>query len=99
MVQTKLAMKELKLTRVGPHTFDAIPEEIRSAAPGNPLLKIHPFRAYKICESASRLSEAELARKLRYIRDAGRQLVSGGGDKVLVLEALVRHLMPEGGAA
>lgn len=98
MVQTKLAMKELKLTRVGPHTFDAIPEAVRAAAAGNPLLNIHPFRAYKLCESASRLSEEELARKLRCIRDAGRQLVSGGGDKVLVLEALVRHLVMGAGA-
>lgn len=99
MVQTRLAMKELRLTRVTPRTFDAIPEDVRAAAPGNPLLKLHPFRAYKLCEGALRLSEGELARKLRSIRDAGRQLVSGGGDKVLVLESLVRRLIYDGGAA
>ena len=99
MVQTRLAMKELKLTRVNPRTFDAIPEETKAAAPGNPLLKLHPFRAYKLCESALRLSETELERKLRCIRDAGRKLVSGGGDKVLVLEAMVQRLVSGDDAA
>ena len=95
MVQTRLAMEELGLKRVGPHTFDMLSEETKARSPGNPLLKMHPFRAFKVCEGASRMSEAELARKLRRIRDAWRMLVSGG-DRQLVLEALVRDLMPEG---
>ncbi len=96
MVQTRLAMRELRLKRVSPRTFEAIPEEVRAASPGNPLLKLHPFRAYKLCESASRIPEEELARKLRCIRDAGRKLVSGGGDRRLLLEQLVRRLIPGG---
>ena len=95
MVQTKLAMSELGLKRVGPRTFDMLPEEVRERAAGNPLLKMHPYRAFKVCEGASRMSEAELARRLRCIRDAWRELVSGG-DRLLVLEKLVRQLMPEG---
>ena len=30
---------------------------VRAAAPGNPLLKLHPYRAFKLCEGAARLSE------------------------------------------
>ena len=96
MVQTRLAMRELKITRVNPRTFDNIPEEVRNAAPGNPLLKLHPYRAFKLCEGAARLSEAELARRLRYIRNAGRTLVSSNTDKRIVLEQLVRQLTEVG---
>ena len=95
MVQTRLAMSELGLTRVTPRTFDMLPEDVRAKSPGNPLLKMHPYRAFKVCEGAARMSEAELARKLRCVRDAWRKLVSGG-DRLLVLEQLVRELMPEG---
>jgi len=96
MVQTRLAMRELKITRVNPRTFDNIPEDVRAAAPGNPLLKLHPYRAFKLCEGAARLPEAELARRLRHIRNAGRALVSSAMDKRMVLEELVRKLV-EGG--
>ena len=99
MVQTRLAMKELKITRVNPRTFDSIPEDVRAAAPGNPLLKLHPYRAFKLCEGAARMSEAELARRLRRIRDAGRTLVSSNTDKRLVLEQLVYDLLSDGGAS
>ena len=96
MAQTRLAMKELKITRVNPRTFDNLPEEVRAAAPGNPLLKLHPYRAFKLCEGAARLPETELARRLRLIRDAGRALVSSSMDKRIVLEELVRKIV-EGG--
>jgi DNA polymerase III delta subunit len=96
MVQTRLAMRELKITRVNPRTFDNLPEEVRAAAPGNPLLKLHPYRAFKLCEGAARLPEAELARRLRLIRNAGRALVSSGMDKRIVLEQLVGKLVAGG---
>ena len=96
MAQTRLAMKELKITRVNPRTFDNLPEDVRAAAPGNPLLKLHPYRAFKLCEGAARLSEAELARRLRCIRDAGRLLVSSSMDKRIVLEELVRKMVGDG---
>jgi len=96
MVQTRLAMKELKITRVNPRTFDNIPDDVRAAAPGNPLLKLHPYRAFKLCEGAARLPEAELARRLKLIRDTGRMLVSSGMDKRLALEQLVRKLTEPG---
>jgi len=97
MVQTRLAMKELGIARVNPRTFDTLPEDVRAAAPNNPLLKLHPYRAFKLCEGAARLPETELARRLKLIRDAGRMLVSSSMDKRLVLEQLVMNIMPGGG--
>ena len=92
MMQTHLAMLELGVNRPGPNTFSALPQELKDKYPDNPLLKIHPFRAYKVCEAASRFSSRELAEKLTAIRNASRALVSGGGDKRIVLEQLTLKL-------
>ena len=92
MVQTRLAMLELGVKNPGPNTFAALPQEQKDKYPANPLLKIHPFRAYKVCESAARFSDRELAEKLTAVRDASRALVSGGGDKRIILEQLTLKL-------
>lgn len=92
MVQTRLAMLELGVKNPGPNTFAALPQELKDKYPANPLLKIHPFRAYKVCESAARFSDRELAEKLTAVRDASRALVSGGGDKRIILEQLTLKL-------
>ena len=39
LIQTRLAMKQLKLTRVTPRTFDSLPESLKKEFPDNPLLK------------------------------------------------------------
>lgn len=91
MVQTHLAMRQLHLTRVNARTFDAIPDEVRSASPDNVLLKMHPYRAFKVCEAAMRQSPEELAEKLTLLRDAARQLVSGG-NPTFVMEQLTLQL-------
>ena len=92
MMQTRLAMAELNIKNPSPRAFETIPEEIRQAHPKNPLLKLHPFRAFKICESAAGISKAGLAFKLNALRDAARKLVSGGGDKRIIMEQLVIQL-------
>ncbi len=91
MIQTRLAMKELGITRVNPRTFDAFADR-KGEFPGNPLLKLHPYRAFKICEGALAISEERLAGKLTLIRDAARALVSGGGDRRIILEQLTLKL-------
>lgn len=91
-IQTRLAMQQLKLNRVNPRTFDSLPPDLREKYPDNPLLKLHPYRAFKICEAASGFSDAELARNLELVRNANRALVSGGGDRRIVLEQLVLKL-------
>lgn len=92
LIQTKLAMKQLRITRPAPGVFDNISPELKEQFPGNPLLKMHPFRAFKVCESCMKVSGATLAEKLKLIRDASLALVTGGGDSRMVLEALTCSL-------
>ncbi len=91
MVQTLLAMRQLHLTRVNPRTFDAIPDDVRQASPDNILLKMHPYRAFKICEAAMRQDPDALAEKLTQLRDAAKLLVTGG-DPTMVMEQLTLQL-------
>ena len=92
LIQTKLAMKQLNISRATPNTFSSLPPDTKERFPDNPLLKLHPFRAFKTCEAASRFSGEMLAMKLTAIRDACRGLVSGGGDSRILLEQLVCKL-------
>ena len=92
LIQTRLAMKQLKLTRVTPRTFDSLPESLKKEFPDNPLLKLHPFRAFKTCEGAAGFTDAELAGNLEAVRNASRALVSGGGEPRIILEQLVLRL-------
>ncbi len=92
LIQTRLAMKQLRLDSVGPNTFAALPPALKEKYPDNPLLKLHPYRAYKVCESAAGFSSEELAGALELIRNANRALVSGGGDRRIILEQLVIRL-------
>ena len=98
MIQTRLALSELGITRVYPGVFDSVPEELRARFPDNPLLKMHPYRAFKSCEVAAAVSDAELAAKLTLIRTAARHLVSGVGNKRMVLEQLTIKLAARGGS-
>lgn len=91
MIQTRQAMRELGITRVNPRTFDALAGE-KERYPDNPLLKLHPYRAFKICQGAAAFSDAELAARLNLIRNAARDLVSGRGDRRFVLERLTLAL-------
>ena len=92
LIQTRLAMKQLTLTRVSPRTVDSLPESLKKEFPDNPLLKLHPYRAFKTCEGASGFSDGELARDLEAVRNASRALVSGGGEPRIILEQLVLRL-------
>lgn len=92
LIQTRLAMKQLNINRANPNSFSSLPPDIKERFPDNPLLKMHPYRAFKTCEAASRFSGNMLAEKLSAIRDANRALVSGGGDNRILLEQLVCKL-------
>ena len=91
-IQTKLAMKQLKITRANPNSFSNLPPELKEQFPDNPLLKMHPFRAFKTCEAAGKISGITLAEKLTLIRNANCALVSGGGDSRILLEELIIKL-------
>lgn len=86
------AMHELNLRSVSPATFDRIDPKLREQHPDNLLLKLHPYRAFKMCQSATRLSGAALAAKLTLLRDTGCALVSGGGEPRILLEQLTLKL-------
>lgn len=90
--QTVLAMQELGVSQVNPRTFDVLPESVRQEFPDNILLKMHPYRAFKVCESAMRFTPEMLAKKLSLLRDANQALVSGKGAPRMVLERLTLAL-------
>lgn len=93
IMQTRLAIDELKIKgRFFARTFDNIPDDVRSSNPDNFLLKMHPYRAFKVCEAAEKFSEEELAEKLTYIRDAYKAIVTGAGNVRIILEQLVLRL-------
>ncbi len=88
----RLAMQELGIRHPTPAAFENLSPELKAKYPANPLIKLHPFRAYKMCEAAAKLDGASLASKLTLIRNANRALVSGGGDAKIILEQLTLKL-------
>ncbi len=92
LIQTKLAMQQLKITRISAQTFYSLPPSLKEEFPNNVLLKLHAYRAYKVCEAAANYTDAELIRNLELVRNANRALVSGGGDRRIILEQLLIKL-------
>lgn len=92
IVQTHGYMQELKVpTRFGPNFFDQLDSSLKEKFPKNKLLSYHPYRAYKLCESAARWTPQSLARALDMIVEAQRKMVSGS-DSLLTLEKLIIDL-------
>lgn len=86
------AMRELGITHANPRSFDNLPADVKSRFPENPLLKVHPYRAFKMCESAQKLGGHKIAEKLAAIRDASCAAVSGNGDVRILIEQLILRL-------
>ena len=86
------AMRELGITHATPRSFDNLPADVKSRFPDNPLLKCHPFRAYKMCEAAQKLGGHKIAEKLAAIRNASCAAVSGSGDARILIEQLILKL-------
>ena len=92
IVQTHGFMQELEVPkRFGPNFFDQLDSSYKERFPKNKLLSCHPYRAYKLCESASRWSPQSLAKALDLITEAQRKMVSGG-DPQFTLENLIIDL-------
>ena len=90
ILKAKQAAAELQLPRrIGSNYFSTIPDERKKALPGNMLLQLHPFRAFKLVERAGSFEDAELARDFDLLLEANRRLVSGGGEPRIVLEQLI----------
>ncbi len=92
IVQTRSYMSELEVpARFGPNFFDGLAPALKEKFPKNKLLSYHPYRAYKLCESASRWPSGSCAKAFDLIVEAQRKMVSGG-DSQLVLEKLILDL-------
>ena len=92
IVQTHSFMQELNVPkRFGPNYFDSLDASYKERFPKNKLLTYHPYRAYKLCESAARWNSKSLAKALDLIVEAQRKMVSGS-DALLTLEKLVIDL-------
>lgn len=90
VLKTKCAADELNLPeRIGPNYFSNLSESVKESAPGNMLLKIHPYRAFKLWERANCYTDRELTRIFAHLLAANRKLVSGEGDKRIVLEQMI----------
>ncbi len=91
-LNSRQAMQELGIRHPSPGAFENLPDEVKARFPDNPLIKLHPYRAFKMCEAAVKLDGAAISRKLTLIRNANRALVSGGGDPRIILEQLTINL-------
>ena len=92
IMQTHSFMQELDVPkRFGPNFFDQLDASYKERFPKNKLLTYHPYRAYKLCESAARWSPRSLAKALDLIAEAQRKMVSGS-DALLTLEKLIIDL-------
>jgi hypothetical protein len=85
-------MQELGIRHPSPAAFENLSPELKTKYPDNPLIKLHPYRAFKMCEAAVRLDGAAIANKLTLIRNANRAIVSGGGEPGIILEQLTINL-------
>lgn len=90
VMDTRIAMEELQVPpRAGKNYFYSLSEEEKSAHKDNILVKSHPFRAYKLVETAANFPPKKVASALRALLAANRKLVSGGGDSRMVLEEMI----------
>ena len=91
LVKSRNAIAELGLdpNHINPRTFDGIPQDMKERFPNNPLLKMHPFRAFKVCENAGSWSTEKLSQALNIASVANLSLVSGNGNPRMVLEQMV----------
>lgn len=87
IIKVRCAAAELGIKGyVGKSFFESIRKE---DYPGNYLVGLHPFRAFKLCEGAFMFPANDLSKILEAILLANRKLVSGVGEPRLTLEQLV----------
>lgn len=70
-----------------PDYFRNLIDAHKEENPGNPFFTMHPFRAFKLWESASKFKDAELAAALEAVFDANKSIVTGG-DPRMTLESM-----------
>lgn len=90
IMDTHIASAELWLPPgVGRNYFYDISPDMKTRFPENSLLKAHPFRAFKMVETAGRFPPERIAPAMRALLEANRKLVSSPEDPRLVVEAMI----------
>ncbi len=90
IMDTHIAAAELHLPpNVGRNYFYDISPEMKTRFPENLLLKVHPFRAFKMVETAGRFPAGRIAPAMRALLEANRKLVSSSEDPRMVVEAMI----------
>lgn len=91
LVKSRNAIAELGIDpdSIHPRTFDNLPADLKERFPNNPLLKMHPYRAFKVCESAASWSTEKLSKALNIASETNLALVSGNGNPRMVMEQMI----------
>jgi len=90
IMDTHIAADELHLPpNVGRNYFYDISPDMKTRFPENLLLKVHPFRAFKMVETAGRFPAWRIAPAMRALLEANRKLVSSSEDQRMVVEAMI----------
>jgi DNA polymerase-3 subunit delta len=97
IIKAKAAAEELNFTRrSGQNFFYSLPAGAKEQFPDNFLLSLHPFRAFKLCESAGNFSDREMSDAVNELLEANKKLVSGGSDSRIALEQLALKISRPG---
>ncbi len=90
LLETRRAMAELKVpARITPNYFDSLPQDLKEKYPQNMLLKIHPYRAFKLCSGAAVFSDKMLSEIFRELVKTNIALVGSSSDSRIAIEQLV----------
>jgi DNA polymerase III delta subunit len=73
-----------------PDYFSNLIASNKAEHPGNPLLSMHPFRAFKLWSGALKFSDAELADALDAIFSANKAIVTGGDPRRILEDMALR---------
>ncbi len=93
ILNARRAMLELEVPRrIGPNYFSGLDPALKEKFPDNLLLSMHPYRAYKLCETAAQFGDTELTKAFAELLDANLALVTGRGEARIVLEQLIMNV-------
>lgn len=93
ILRTKAEMHTIGIPeRFGPNYFQGITEEEKKAHPDCSLFKIHPYRAFKLCEAARNFSPVQMSKIFSALLEANIAMVNGIGKPVVVLDKMIRTI-------
>ncbi len=67
----------------------------KDKSPDNPFFSLHPFRAFKMWEGASKFKDIELSSALDAIFEANRSIVTGGDPRITLESMAVKIARPQ----